>query len=128
MPLFIWKGLPSRPPNELAPIHHYASAPLALTPLLAILWIGAVAAGRIISGDAIEFAAGLTVAVTMLALLLIAWILPLVLMRCATDCRAARVVALAVYLPVHWLLIAVMAGLGFAVVMSILSNFIPGFR
>jgi hypothetical protein len=128
MPLFIWKGLPSRPPAELAPVHHYAAAPLALTPLLAVLCVGAVAVGRFVPDETTVFAAALTVVVAFVALALAAWLVPLVLMRCATGCRAARVAALAVYLPVHWLLIAVMAWLGFAVVLMIVGGLIPGFR
>jgi hypothetical protein len=127
MPLFIWKGLPSRPPNELAPVHHYAAAPLALTPLVAVVWIGAVAAGRIVSGDEIEFLGELAIAIALIALVLSVWVVPLVLMRSATGCRAARVIALAVYLPVHWALMAIMSGLGFAVVIGLLREFLPGF-
>ena len=125
MPLFIWKGLPSRPPNELAPVHHYAAAPLALTPLMALLVIGAAAVIRFVPED-FGFLAGVGVSFAAVALVLTMWLLPLVLMRYATRCRAARVMALAVYLPIHWLLIAVMAVLGFGVVMTILGSFIRG--
>jgi hypothetical protein len=126
MPLFIWKGLPSRPPNELAPVHHYASAPLALMPLLAVVWLGAIAAVRFAPNEFIEFAAGLTVAVAIGAIVLATWVVPLILMRSATGCAASRVVALAVYLPLHWLIIAAMAGLGVAVVLMLLREAIPG--
>jgi hypothetical protein len=125
MPLFIWKGLPSRPPTELAPVHHYAAAPLALTPLLALIIVGASAVIRFMP-EGFGFLAGLGVTVAVAALALTIWIVPLVLMRGATRCRAGRVVALAVYLPIHWFLIAVMTGLGFGVVMGILGTFISG--
>jgi hypothetical protein len=127
MPLFIWKGLPSRPPGELAPVHHYASAPLALSPLLAALVVAANVAIRILGDEQVAFLIGLGVTFAMGLLALLMWALSLVLMRVATGCRAGRVAALAIYLPVHWLLSTLVAALGFAVVVTILHELIPGF-
>jgi hypothetical protein len=126
MPLFIWKGLPSRPPHELAPVHHYASAPLALTPLVAVMWVGAVVVNRFAPDGPAPVFAGVT-AVVVLAFGFKIWTVPLHLMWSATRCRVARVMGLAVYLPLHWLLMAFMAGLGFAVALQILNSFLPGF-
>jgi hypothetical protein len=127
MPLFIWKGLPSRPPGELAPVHHYASAPLALAPLIAILVVAANVAVRLVLDEWVAFFAGLGVTIAIGLLALVTWVLSLALMRTATGCCAGRVAALAIYLPVHWLLSTLVAALGFAVVVTILHELIPGF-
>jgi hypothetical protein len=127
MPLFIWKGLPSRPPGELAPIHHYASAPLALSPLLAVLVVAANVVLRIAPDEMVALLAGMAVTAAIGLLALVTWTLSLVLMRVATGCRVGRVAALAIYLPVHWLLSTLVAALGFAVVMNLLHELIPGF-
>ena len=64
----------------------------------------------------------------LLLLALPLWILPLILMKAATRCRAGRVVALAVYLPVHWLLALILGWGGAMLVFVLLHEFVPGFR
>jgi len=111
MPLFIWKTLPSMKPTELAPVHHYASAPLAFIPVAApIVGLGA-------------YLAALGFPITTLFLLAVAaaavlsawlWIVALALIRSASRAGPRRVLALALYLPFHWMLVgfAVLLGLG----------------
>jgi hypothetical protein len=109
VPVFIWKGLPSLPPSELAPLHHYASAPFALFPLVGgvILVLGIVIGT---STDPFGLALPLTVAAIALgaAWVLACWWTPVVLMRAATGCGWGRAALLALYLPVHWFLMALL--------------------
>ena len=112
MPLFIWKGLPSLPPRELAPLHHYAAAPVALLPVL--LLVAAVVpdvawSARRSGGWGHVSAAGVVAVVA--AWLYLAWRTPLVFMKAATHCTRRRVALLAVYLPLHVLLMAFLTAL-----------------
>lgn len=121
MPVFIWKGLPSSPEHELAPLHHYAAAPLALAPLVGVVMVGLPGLAVFTNAPAhmISFAVGpgLVVAVGWLAL---CWRTPVALMRGATGATPRQVAALAAYLPVHALLMILVAFLGFAVCMAML--------
>jgi hypothetical protein len=110
LPTFIWRGLPASP-DDLAPLHHYACAPLALVPLLAVLggagWlVYSMAPGRT-SAHVLAysgFALGLIV-------LLLVWWLPPVLMRAATGCGVRRMLALGAYLPLHWAMMLALGGM-----------------
>jgi hypothetical protein len=112
MPLFIWKGLPARPPSELAPVHHYAAAPLALMPL-----VGAAAVAGAFSAQFTEMAGdadGVGVLVLFGAagvVFFVLWVLSLVLMKSASGARGGRLLALALYLPFHWLLVLLLVAL-----------------
>ena len=117
MPLFIWKGLPSLPPSELAPLHHYAAAPLALTPgvMVAAVLLPAMVASARLPMEWVHMArVGAVAAVA--AWVLICWHTPLVLMKTATGCDNRRVALLALYLPFHWLLMAALTWMSAAVI------------
>jgi hypothetical protein len=109
MPLFIWKGLPQLKPTELAPLHHYAAAPVALLPLVLAVVIGLPAFAWYINAPplAAQLAAVGALA-AILCWLYLCWRTPLVLMKAATGCDARRVTMLGLYLPLHWLLMALM--------------------
>lgn len=121
LPTFIWRGLPGRS-DDLSPLHHYACAPLALMPIPAIL----IAVGLLVMGNAAFDPRGGPTAATVLIVLalllpiaLAAWVIPLVLMRTATGCGAGRVLLLAVYLPLHWAMMAFLI-FGIGVVLAII--------
>jgi hypothetical protein len=108
LPTFIWRGL-DRNPRDLAPLHHYACAPLALVPY-AMLVIGIM--GAIASEDKAGFWAAATFYSTcacLLFLTILMWMIPLMLMRAATGCSWRQTVWLALYLPFHWSLIALLS-------------------
>lgn len=105
MPLFIWKGLPSLPAIELAPLHHYAAAPLAYAPLVSAVALGLPALAAY--ANAPPWAQQLSLGLGVLAVagwLFVCWLTPLVLMRAATGCGRRRVALLAAYLPLHALI------------------------
>ena len=106
MPVFIWKGLPSLDPRQLSPVHHYASAPLAFLPFIAapVLLTAVVAASLMDSSAPIELALWAVGAGCSLWL----WSLALILMRSASGASPRRVLLLAVYLPFHWFIMALM--------------------
>jgi hypothetical protein len=113
LPTFIWRGLPANP-DDLAPLHHYACAPLALVPLLALLCIAALAALDSFGGDELELAVRIFITALVMVVAAMIWWIPPVLMRAATRCSMGRLLALAAYLPVHWammLFIGAMVGL-----------------
>jgi hypothetical protein len=114
MPVFIWKGLPSRPPHELAPLHHYASAPLAYAPLVATVALVLPAMADFVNAP--EWFHRLCVAAVgagVCAWLIVCWRTPLNLMRAATGCDRRRVRLLAAYLPVHVLLMFLVVYMSF---------------
>jgi hypothetical protein len=107
LPTFIWRGLPTSP-DDLGPLHHYACAPLALVPPLAILAGGAIGAGYVLgwappngepAPESVVFVAALAALLASLV-----WWIPPILMRAATRCGPRRMFALAAYLPLHWVL------------------------
>jgi tetracycline resistance efflux pump len=120
MPVFVWKTLPTLRPHQLAPIHHYAAAPLAFMPLVALGAIAAAAGARTLKAqvDDVGMAALL---IGLSAVFLAVWVVPVLLMRFATGCGARRILALLLYLPVHFAMMLLVASLGFAVVMSVVE-------
>ena len=109
MPVFIWKGLPSLAPTELAPLHHYAAAPLALAPVVGLLAVVAPTLAWVSNVPAEWFYILNLAAVVILVVWVIScWMTPLILMRRATGCGFGRVALLGLYLPVHWLLMAML--------------------
>ena len=107
MPLFIWKGHPSLKPIELSPVHQYACAPLAILPataalsvFLMYLWASAVLDWRT---DLAVFAIVVSLIVPVWL-----WVVALVLMRVSTNPRPRRLLLLALYLPLHWLVMLAM--------------------
>jgi len=101
MPLFIWKGLPAVKPAELSPVHQYACAPLAFSPLLLLLLIY-----LIIQRESSVTTTRMVFTVIALAVAMVVplwlWIVALVLMKVSTSAPLRRVLLLAIYLPVHW--------------------------
>ena len=119
MPVFIWKGLPSLPPTELAPLHHYAAAPLALAPVVGLVAVVAPVFAWVATIPAEWFYVLNVAAVIILAAWVIrCWMTPLVLMRRATGCGFGRVALLGLYLPIHWLLMAMLT-LGLVIIVAI---------
>jgi len=110
MPLFIWKGLPSVSPTELSPIHQYACAPLAFFPVLAVT-LGGAGYVMAMSPFPIDFTLlGIAMSVVGGVLFVWLWAVALVFLRVSTGAGTRRVLALALYLPVHWVM---MSFLGF---------------
>jgi hypothetical protein len=126
MPVFIWRGLPGRPPHELAPIHYYAAAPLALIPLACALAFATVVAGWFNLPAVVVFIGVGASALLVIVLVLMLWGLPLVLMREATGCSLWRMWALLLYLPLHWLIVAVMVGAALLLLMLTGEQFLRG--
>jgi hypothetical protein len=118
MPLFIWKTLPALRPTELAPVHSYAAAPLALMPLLAAAVAVAAAVAHFLRFPVDDWGI-FVLTVGLGGILLALWFLSIVLMRTASGAGGGRLLALALYLPAHWLLMFLTVSLGFALVMSI---------
>lgn len=115
MPVFIWKGLPSLPPHELAPLHQYASAPLALAPLVLLLTVGVPELTAYANAPPWGFRVALSAAgVVIVHWLYLCWRTPLALMRAATGCGRRQVRKLALYLPAHVLLMLLLSSLLFA--------------
>jgi hypothetical protein len=104
MPTFIWRGLPTKP-ADLAPLHHYACAPLALVPVTLVLSGCGLAAAKLFptSYFAVLLLA-LPASVLGVVIVVALWMIPVTFMRAANAGTEARVAALALYLPVHWLL------------------------
>lgn len=110
MPVFIWKGLPSLPPNELAPLHHYAAAPLAYAPLVAAVLLGLWTLAAFVNAPRwFYLPLGAALAALVAGWTLLCWWTPLALMRGATGCDRRRVALLGAYLPVHALIMLVLA-------------------
>jgi hypothetical protein len=108
MPVFIWEGLPSLPVTELAPLQHYAAAPLALFPFVA-LFVASWALAWQGNSIGIDVPLGIVAAGAAVAWAALCWRTPLVLMRAATGCGRRRVLQLALYLPLHWFLMSLMS-------------------
>lgn len=118
MPTFIWRGLPGAE-RELAPLHHYASAPLLLVFVLAIECALSILCIRMVQTLQNSYylaiprglVLGAYIAAGLLMFLSIVPIFrtPLVFMKAATGCSRRRMLGLGLYLPVHWVL---MLGLG----------------
>ena len=116
VPTFIWKGLPSDPAN-LAPLHHYACAPLALVPLIPLLPIVPGAIVLLLDGKESGAATAVITAWVIAAFIILAlWWVPPRLMHGATGCGIGRQLLLALYLPFHW---ALMAILGLMIAMGV---------
>src|SRR5256885_14569844 len=82
LPTFIWRGLDGDPIN-LAPLHHYASAPLALAPVLLVptaAW--ALMGNGLLPSTAVFFMATNFLAMGLVAIFaLLLWIVPLIFMK-----------------------------------------------
>jgi hypothetical protein len=109
MPTFIWRGIDSASPDDLGPLHHYASAPLVLIPLWSIIAVcGAWLIGT--SGSNVQLAAAVVVTVFAFSLFALLWVTPAVMMQAATGCSWGRAALLALYLPGHWFMMFFIAG------------------
>jgi hypothetical protein len=108
LPTFIWRGH-DRSPQDLAPLHHYACAPLAIVPY-AMLVLGVM--GMFASENKAGYLAAMTFYGTcgcLLVFTILMWILPLVLMRAAAGCSRKQTLWLALYLPLHWAIMALLS-------------------
>lgn len=111
LPTFIWSGLPRRA-SDLSPLHQYACAPLALVPLVLLPLLVSM---MLFESDMVDPGGQLTPAAWLFLVLLVpvvvlSWSIPVRFMKSATGDRQ-RAVLLAVYLPIHWLIVASMIGL-----------------
>lgn len=109
LPTFIWSGLKGDP-NKLAPLHHYACAPLALWPLVAVVELAVVSGCQWLELSRAQTAIVIVAIVIFVAFLFLTWWLPQVLMQNGSNCSTLRVAMLALYLPIHWILIAAAVG------------------
>jgi hypothetical protein len=124
MPLFIWKNVPSLPPDQLAPVHHYASAPLALSPILTVVGVAGAVVFRFNPAESTAAIAGFTALICAGGILLAFLAVSLVLMKSITGCSAGRLVALALYLPFHAAVMFFLVLLGYGVSMMFVENLI----
>ena len=103
MPLFIWKGLPSLKAVELSPVHQYACAPLAVAP-----FFGAVSVYLVYlveqTAPVDRFAYFMLAVWSMAIVPLWLWGVALAFMTASRRSTPRRIVLLAVYLPVHWII------------------------
>lgn len=121
MPLFIWKGLPSLPAIELAPLHHYAAAPLAYAPFVSAIVVGLPALAAYVNAPPRAYQVSLGLAALAVAgWIFLCWLTPLVLMRAATGCARRRVALLAVYLPLHALVMLTLVSLMYMALMFLI--------
>lgn len=104
MPTFIWRGLPSDPMN-LAPLHHYACAPLAVTPAIVLLALTASVLLAMVPLAALGVVLLVLSGILTVLVLWRIWWIPQLFMRVATDCSTRRALLLGLYLPLHWLLL-----------------------
>jgi hypothetical protein len=118
IPLFIWKGLPSLPPNQLAPVHHYASAPLSLMVVFAPLAAAATLCAKQFGVRDVDGVGALALGAGLIAIAATLMVIPLMLMRAVTRCGPKRLLALALYLPVHWAIMLAMTVLALMLVMQ----------
>jgi hypothetical protein len=122
MPLFIWEGLPSLPPTELAPLHHYAAAPLALTPLVLLVAVPLplFVDWAQLPSEWVYTARGIAV-LSIGAWVYLLWHTPVALMKGATACGNRRVAILAAYLPFHAALMAALVAMSGALVAMVVG-------
>ena len=112
LPTFIWRGLPRRA-GDLSPLHQYACAPLALVPLVTLPWVLGLLmfeSEMLDPSGQVMPAAWIFIAALMAPIIVLAWLIPVRFMDAATHNRH-RVTLLAVYLPLHWLIVLGMVGL-----------------
>jgi hypothetical protein len=125
MPVFIWRGLPSLPPNELAPLHHYAAAPLAYAPLVVAVVLGLWTLSAFVNAPRwFYYPVGAASVALVAGWMLLCWWTPLALMRGATGCGPRRVMILGAYLPAHALMMLVLSFLLFMLCMIPCIQFI----
>ena len=128
LPTFIWQGLAANP-NDLAPLHYYAAAPLALVPVVAVPGCMLLQYAQHLGGvykNQVELATLAVMVLGGIGILAWLWWIPLFLMKEATGCSFRRVIALAVYLPVHWVLMLAMCSMAYGVAIFVLSLLLTG--
>ncbi|HTL28475.1 MAG TPA: hypothetical protein VL282_04620, partial [Tepidisphaeraceae bacterium] len=95
--------------------HHYASAPLAVSPFAVTL----VAVVGLLAGNAHDgpwfYAVVIAVALSVGSIIFMMWLIPQLLMRAGTGCTPRRARSLALYLPLHWAIMMILAVLIFCV-------------
>jgi hypothetical protein len=108
LPTFIWSGLPAKP-NDLAPLHCYASAPWLMLPLTVAVGVAGLVLPQMMSlEDPLQRIIAISGFVPLLVNIWKMWRAPQIFMRVATGCGIGRQAALAAYLPIHWVLMAIL--------------------
>jgi hypothetical protein len=108
LPTFIWRGLDKRP-DDLAPLHHYACAPLAIVPYI-LLFVGFMILLAGGDGRSPFIPVGIYTGLACLGIVaILLWIIALVLMRTATGCTRKQCLQLGLYLPFHWGVMALLS-------------------
>jgi hypothetical protein len=110
LPTFIWAGLEQKP-DALAPPHYYASAPLILVPLAAMLIVAACWA-NVVQGARSPLSQGLLLAIFGVCLITLAsqWVIAQ-RFAAAASVPTLRRVLLGLYLPIHWLMAIFICGM-----------------
>lgn len=126
LPTFIWRGRDARP-NELAPLHLYACAPLALAPLLGIAVISAAFVGTHMPSRDALLTSQLTAACAVAAGIGFLWYMTALLFAVGAKLRNATQMLLAIYLPVHGVLSLLLTTLAYTAAFSVLCRMISTF-
>jgi hypothetical protein len=104
------RSIPIERQNRALALSYYACAPLAVMPLIGFSVLYFYLNSRSITMGNGSLALPVIVesftVLLALAMLFSLWRVPISLLRRATGCSALRVVALAIYLPIAWLLLA----------------------
>jgi hypothetical protein len=109
MPTFIWRGLPESP-DRLAPVHHYASAPLALSVALLPLSVVLLRLLEFLFATVprlprqMPWYVQAASALPLVPIVWLMWRIPLRLMGAGGPGLRARRIWMGLYLPLHWLI------------------------
>jgi hypothetical protein len=116
LPTFLWEGT-AEDKQALSPPHYYASAPLLIVPIAAVLF--AIAAWfQIQHGPRGRFQPLVLIGFGILAsVLVLQWVI-VQRLAAASGVSTKRRILLALYLPVHWLLIGILCLFGAALIVS----------
>ena len=112
LPVFIWKGHPSLKPSELSPIQCYAAAPLLLVllaPVFVLVMLGLIPLG-ILRFVPNRFFLLLIWFGLPAAVLLIFTLRTTVRLMIGAGVQRRRAWIMAVYLPLHWIMMAIVCG------------------
>lgn len=126
MPTFIWAGPNARDPHQLSPLQHYASAPASLVGV-AVAFVGLAGIfDEILPGlprVVPVIVAGVGAAMALIILVMFVTI-SVSFMRVAFDRSSVRAAVLAIYLPIHWLLLGAMSWIAGALVGGLAFGFL----
>lgn len=123
LPTFIWKGL-SQNRKELAPLHHYAAAPMIFMPIYSLVLIATALASHVADDPEILAFAGIAAPIFFVVQLIVVCDIAAVLMRAATQCSAKRAFGLIAYIVFHWFLLIAVGALAALVILLALANWL----